>query len=156
VVSGTTRTPPGQCSTGQQQVGVGHQQQVHKQERCRQGQGQWYQQHSQLKSPVQPLMDEVRASVATLSRPPYAATIGLLLFSWAGTSFAYYGLVQLVGELHMDAGHGASGGAACVHGSLQVGAPCRGAPSTPGCQHHVMPARSSQPSSHRHAWIPVA
>ncbi|WIA08029.1 hypothetical protein OEZ85_007499 [Tetradesmus obliquus] len=84
---------------------------------------------------LQQLLAEARLAAALLSRPPYASTTALLLFAWGTTSFAYYGLVQLVAQLHLEAAAPAAAAAAgaaaaaaaaggsgptCADGSLQV------------------------------------
>ncbi|KAF6259151.1 major facilitator superfamily domain-containing protein [Scenedesmus sp. NREL 46B-D3] len=71
----------------------------------------------------QQLLAEGRLAAALLSKPPYARTTALLLFAWAATSFAYYGLVQLVAQLHLEVtgpAAAAGDGASCTDGSLQV------------------------------------
>jgi hypothetical protein len=77
---------------------------------------------------LQQLLSEARLAASLLSRPPYASTTALLLFAWGATSFAYYGLVQLVAQLHLEvagpaaaaAAAGEGGGPTCTDGSLQV------------------------------------
>ncbi|WIA28090.1 hypothetical protein OEZ86_010672 [Tetradesmus obliquus] len=77
---------------------------------------------------LQQLLAEARLAAALLSRPPYASTTTLLLFAWGTTSFAYYGLVQLVAQLHLEVAAPAAAAAAaaegsgptCMDGSLQV------------------------------------
>jgi hypothetical protein len=74
---------------------------------------------------LQQLLAEGRLAASLLSQPPYAKTTALLLFAWAATSFAYYGLVQLVAQLHLEVSGPAAaaaegGGATCTDGSLQV------------------------------------
>jgi hypothetical protein len=72
---------------------------------------------------LQQLLAEGRLAASLLSKPPYTTTTALLLFAWAATSFAYYGLVQLVAQLHLEvSGPAAAGGAGatCTDESLQV------------------------------------
>lgn len=65
---------------------------------------------------------EVQHAVATLWGGPYATTTTLLVLSWAAVACAYYGLVQLDGQLHIQSAGDAGGAApACVGGMLQVG-----------------------------------
>lgn len=88
----------------------------------RQQQQQW---RGYVPPQLQQLLGEVNLAAKLLSQPPYSATTALLLFSWASTSFAYYGLVQLVGQLHLGgAGGGGTGGPVCTDGVLQVGQSC--------------------------------
>lgn len=72
-------------------------------------------------SSIQVLVAEVQHAFSTLWGKPYASTTNLLLFSWAAVACAYYGLVQLEGQMHIQ-GAGSHGGsaAACIDGRLQV------------------------------------
>jgi hypothetical protein len=65
---------------------------------------------------------EVQHALGMLWGGSYATTTNLLVFSWAAVACAYYGLVQLDGQLHIQAAAAGGGGsvAACVNGQLQV------------------------------------
>lgn len=72
------------------------------------------------------LIAEVQHSLSLLWGGPHASTTSLLVFSWAAVACAYYGLVQLEGQLHIQAAGAAAaaGGSAtspaCVDGKLQA------------------------------------
>jgi hypothetical protein len=65
---------------------------------------------------------EVQHALGMLWGGSHATTTNLLMFSWAAVACAYYGLVQLDGQLHIQATAAGSGGsvAACLDGQLQV------------------------------------
>jgi hypothetical protein len=67
---------------------------------------------------LQKLWQGAGSAFSELLSPTLARTTWLLLFSWAAAAFAYYGLVQLVTQLHMGTG---DQGQACVNDALQVG-----------------------------------
>lgn len=77
------------------------------------------------------LAAEVQQALGTLWGGAYASSTTLLLLSWLCVACAYYGLVQLDGQLHIQAAGAAAGGAAaggaggtalaCADGKLQVG-----------------------------------
>jgi hypothetical protein len=72
------------------------------------------------------LLTEIQHSLSLLWGGPHASTTSLLVFSWAAVACAYYGLVQLEGQLHIQAAGAAAaaGGSAtspaCVDGKLQA------------------------------------
>lgn len=76
---------------------------------------------------MQVLLAEVQHAFSMLWGGRHATTTNLLVLSWAAVALAYYGLVHLDGQLHIQAAGahiagGGSGGsmAACADGKLQV------------------------------------
>lgn len=59
---------------------------------------------------IQVLLAEVQHAFSMLWGGPHATTTNLLVLSWAAVALAYYGLVQLDGQLHIQAAAGAAAG----------------------------------------------
>jgi hypothetical protein len=70
------------------------------------------------------LLAEVQHAFSMLWGGSHATTTNLLVLSWAAVALAYYGLVQLDGQLHIQAAAGAAVGAAAGGGSSGSAAAC--------------------------------